>query len=98
MGPEPWSDRVSRMEAGARLHQVSLDRLQRSTDLVCAGSCFTHLSATRKELPGVVQDVQVEKTVRPRVCLRWSAVYPSTLAHVDRLPRYSRQVHAQKRY
>ena len=39
LGTERWSDSLAWLETGDGIHQVSLDRLQRSVDLVCAGSC-----------------------------------------------------------
>src|SRR3569832_1047366 len=42
------------------------------------------------------QDLQVEKTLRAGVCLRWSTIHSSSVAHVDRLPRHTGRLHASQ--
>ncbi len=53
------------------------------------------LSAARRELPGLDEDLSLEEDLRPRVPLRRAALHPSAVAHLDRLSRHPGRVHAR---
>src|SRR5262249_7078323 len=89
LGAEWGAGSFTWVATGKRVHQVSLDGLLRSADLVCAGSGVALISVAGAELWRMDQDVQMEKALRARVSLCGAAFHSSSVAHVDRLSRHS---------
>ena len=85
------------MAAGERIYPAPLARLRRRFAAIHPRARFADISVAARELSRLLRNLSVEEDLRSRIALLGPAVYASTLAHVDRLSRHSRRVHARAR-
>src|SRR5262249_26963930 len=98
LGAEWRPDAHARLAAGERLHPAPLGGLRRGAAPVRAGPGLADTPAAPGELRRLLRDVPVEAALRPPGGLLRAAVHSPALAHVDRLPRHPRRLHARPRY
>src|SRR6266480_1271562 len=96
MGAAWRIDHLSRMETRNRVHQISLDWLQRGFDSLHPGTRIADVSYFAEELSRLDRDLQMERSLWVPTPLRWTTLYSPTVTHLDRLSRHSGRVHEKQ--
>src|SRR5919108_113707 len=98
LGAQKAAGRVDGLASRAGVHPERLDRLQRGDAPVRPRARIPDLPGRRGGLERLDQSVPLGLVLRPRARELRPALRPSVLAHLDRLPRDPRRVHARARY